>query len=133
MFGYPVLRSKPQRWITELRFGYPPLRNFPKSFWENSKFSQKFRGVSAPALYKNPAVTLFIEKGPFFMVKGPRAPQIPQGPPPPRPLPTGRGVVTANPRGRRGAGGGGGRVEFGERARPLDSEKKKPLFDENAF
>ena len=34
MFGYPVLRSKPQRWIPELRFGYPPLRNFPKSFWE---------------------------------------------------------------------------------------------------
>ena len=35
MFGYPVLRSKPQRWIPELRFGYPPLKNFPKSFWEN--------------------------------------------------------------------------------------------------
>ena len=29
-----MLRSKPQRWIPELRFGYPPLRNFPKSFWE---------------------------------------------------------------------------------------------------
>ena len=34
VFGYPVLRSKPQRWIPELRFGYPPLRNFQKSFWE---------------------------------------------------------------------------------------------------
>ena len=32
--GYPVLRSKPQRWIPELQFGYPPLRNFPKPFWE---------------------------------------------------------------------------------------------------
>ena len=38
MFGYPVLRSKPQRWIPELRFGYPPLRNFPKSFWEKHRF-----------------------------------------------------------------------------------------------
>ena len=36
---YPVLRSKPQWWIPELRFGYPPLRKFSKSFWENSKFS----------------------------------------------------------------------------------------------
>ena len=34
MFGYPVLRSKPQWWMPELRFGYPPLRNFPKPFWE---------------------------------------------------------------------------------------------------
>ena len=25
-FTYPVLRSKPQRWIPELRCGYPPLR-----------------------------------------------------------------------------------------------------------
>ena len=30
-FEHPVLKSKPQRWIPELRFGYPPLRN---SFWE---------------------------------------------------------------------------------------------------
>ena len=29
-----MLRSKPQRWIPELRFGYPPLRKFPKYFWE---------------------------------------------------------------------------------------------------
>ena len=29
-----MLRSKPQRWIPELRFGYPPLRNVPKSFRE---------------------------------------------------------------------------------------------------
>ena len=34
VFGYPVLRSKPRRWIPELRFGHPPLRNFPKSFWQ---------------------------------------------------------------------------------------------------
>ena len=34
VFRYPVLRSKPQRWIPELPFGYPPLRNFPNSFWE---------------------------------------------------------------------------------------------------
>ena len=34
VFGYPVLRSTPQRWIPELRFGYPPLTKFPKSFWE---------------------------------------------------------------------------------------------------
>ena len=33
-FRYPVLRSKPQRWIPELRFGNPPLRNSSKSFWE---------------------------------------------------------------------------------------------------
>ena len=34
VFGYPVLRFIPQRWIPELRFGYPPLRKFSKSFWE---------------------------------------------------------------------------------------------------
>ena len=34
MIGYPVLRSKPQRWIPELGFGYPPLRIFSGSFWE---------------------------------------------------------------------------------------------------
>ena len=48
MFGYPVLRSKPQRWIPELRFGYPPLRNFPKSFWEKlGIFSKVLGGLSA--------------------------------------------------------------------------------------
>ena len=57
VFGYPVLRSKPQRWIPELRFGYPPLRSFPKSVLGKTRnSSRKFRGVSAPALYKNPAV-----------------------------------------------------------------------------
>ena len=34
VFGYPVLRSKPQRWIPELRLGYPRLRNSSKLFWE---------------------------------------------------------------------------------------------------
>ena len=35
VFGYPVLRSKPQCWIPELRFGYPPLRKFSTAlFWE---------------------------------------------------------------------------------------------------
>ena len=29
-----VLRSKPQRWIPELRFEYSALREFSKSFWE---------------------------------------------------------------------------------------------------
>ena len=58
-FGYPVLRSKPQRWIPELRFGYPPLRKISKIFLGKTRnFSRKFRGVSAPALDKNPAVTL---------------------------------------------------------------------------
>ena len=56
MFGYPVLRSKPQQWIPELRFGYPPLRGISKSFWEKLEIFAKVYGVSAPALYKNPAV-----------------------------------------------------------------------------
>ena len=45
-FGYPVLRSKPQRWIPELRFGYPPLRKFPKSFWEKLRIFLESLGGS---------------------------------------------------------------------------------------
>ena len=41
-----MLRSKPQRWIPELRFGYPPLRNFPKSFWEKLGFFLESLGGS---------------------------------------------------------------------------------------
>ena len=40
-----MLRSKPQRWIPELRFGYPPLRNSPKCFWEKlGNFLESFGG-----------------------------------------------------------------------------------------
>ena len=56
MFRYPLLRSKPQRWIPELRFGYPPLRNFQN---RSGNYSQKFGVVSAPTLHKNPAVMFF--------------------------------------------------------------------------
>ena len=45
-FGYPELRSKPQRWIPELRFGYLPLRNFSKPFWEKLRNFLKSLGWS---------------------------------------------------------------------------------------
>ena len=45
-FRYPVPRSKPQRWIQELRFGYPPLR---RSFWEKlANFLERFGVLWAP-------------------------------------------------------------------------------------
>ena len=52
---------QPQRWIPELRVWVSTLRKFPKSFWEKHGIfleNFNFRGVSAPALYKNPAVSL---------------------------------------------------------------------------
>ena len=42
MFGYPVLRSKPQRWIPELQFGYPPQKFFGIVLGETRNFSRKF-------------------------------------------------------------------------------------------
>ena len=42
----PVLRSKPQWWIPELRFGYPPLRNFPKYLWEKLRIFLESLGGS---------------------------------------------------------------------------------------
>ena len=41
VFGYPVLRSKPQRWIPELRFGYPPREIFQNCSGKNSEFFSK--------------------------------------------------------------------------------------------
>ena len=62
-FRYLELRSKSQQWIPKLRFGYPPLRKLFRE--ELRKFLKSLgRVVSAPALYKNPAVI----RDPFFGV-----------------------------------------------------------------
>ena len=46
VFGHPSLRSKPQRWIPELRFGYPPLRKCLNRSGRNSKSFSKVYGKS---------------------------------------------------------------------------------------
>ena len=72
MFGYPVLRSKPQRWIPELRFGYPPLRHFSKSFWEKLGICLESLGGSQRQLCikTRPLVSVMI----FGPVEFPRTP-----------------------------------------------------------
>ena len=51
VFRYPVLRSKPQRWIPELLFEYPPLRKFQNRSGRDSKFISKvWGGLSASSV-----------------------------------------------------------------------------------
>ena len=81
-----------------------------------------------------------IEKGLLFTIKGPRAlPKFhtdttpPSPAPSPSPLSFGRppaGIFSTPPPLFVGRAGGGVRVEFAERARPLYREER-PLFDEN--
>ena len=59
VFGYPVLRSKRQRWIPELRFGYPLLRFFFKIaleelriFLESLGWSQRKLCITKPPVRK---------------------------------------------------------------------------------
>ena len=58
VFGYPVLRSKPQRWIPELRFRYPPLRFFQnrsertRIFLESLGWSQRQLCIETQLLEK---------------------------------------------------------------------------------
>ena len=72
-----MLRSKPQRWIPKLRFRYPPLRKFSKYVWEKPGIFLKssIRGVSAPALHKNPAVNQS-GKAQEVSGRGPESPKI---------------------------------------------------------
>ena len=74
--GIRVLRSKPQRWIPELRFGYPPLSKFFESFWEKL-------GISLESLGWSPR-QLCIKTGPMWHALGswghPKSPQNPKSP-----------------------------------------------------